>query len=55
MTEDSKDPKKKQGIDVDNINFDEDGEANGLDDDILDSIAGGLQEDNGNCPCNSGC
>ena len=47
-------PKKQEGIDVEKITFDTEGEAEGLDDDLLDSVAGGLSE-NTNCPCNAGC
>jgi len=56
-TKDDADTKAKQGIDVDKIDFDQDGEASGLDDDVLDSIAGGLKSDdvNSNCPCTNTC
>ena len=43
-------PDQQTGIDLDNISFDEDGAIAGLDDDLLDSVSGGVIVDkNGNC------
>lgn len=42
--------KKEDGVEVDNVTFDANGELVGLDPEILDGVAGGLVESNG-----SGC
>lgn len=50
---------EKEGINVDNVTFDQDGNVDGLSDDALDSIAGGIMSDsedvNGNCGCTNNC
>lgn len=53
--------KQQPGIDVDKIGFGEGGETTGLDDDVLDSVSGGLSsiplddDNNVNCPCTNSC
>ena len=44
--------KKKEGIDIDKIKIDQNGEVEGLDDDLLDTISAGLR---GNEGCNYNC
>ena len=40
-----------EGIDVSNVTFDPDGKVNGLTDEALDGVAGGLMDsNNGSCP-----
>ncbi len=43
---------KKDGIEVDNLTFDANGEVVGLSDAVLDDVAGGLRAVEGN---NTGC
>lgn len=48
----SNDTTKAQGIDLDKVTIDANGEVDGLDDDLLDSVAGGLAAGPG---CNYNC
>lgn len=51
MSEQNKNEVKKEtGVEIEGVTFDEKGEVVGLDEDILDDVAGGLVSEN-----NTGC
>jgi hypothetical protein len=49
MSEPKKEEKKETGIEVDSVTFDSNGEVEGVDESVLDGVAGGLQAGDSGC------
>jgi hypothetical protein len=55
MNEQIKKDEKKIGIEVDSVTFDSNGEVVGLDDSVLDNVAGGLMDSDSGCINGANC